>query len=84
LAAAVTTLHGARPEYEFTAEQLLRERTGVQFLWGGRDPFGGLDVARRGVAVIGMWESVSGMTVPRELVISRATDQQFWMSGRLF
>src|SRR4029077_19774826 len=32
LAATVATLPGARPEYEFTAEQLRRERTPVQFL----------------------------------------------------
>ncbi len=45
-------LRGARPEYEFTAEQLRHERTPVQFLWGERGPFGGLDVARRAVELM--------------------------------
>jgi hypothetical protein len=52
LVAAVATLYGARPESEFTAEQLRRERTVVQFLLGERDPFGGLDVARRAVELM--------------------------------
>jgi pimeloyl-ACP methyl ester carboxylesterase len=47
LVAAVATFHGVRPEYEFTEEQLRRERTPLQILWGERDPFRGLDVARR-------------------------------------
>jgi len=52
LVAAVARLHGARPEYEFTAEQLRHKRTPVQFLWGERDPFAGLDVARRAVELM--------------------------------
>jgi pimeloyl-ACP methyl ester carboxylesterase len=48
LVAAVVTLHGVRPDYEFT-EQLSRQRTPVQFLWSEREPFGGFDVARQAV-----------------------------------
>ncbi len=45
-------LRGARPEYEFTAEQLRHERTPMQFLCGERGPFAGLDVARRAVELM--------------------------------
>jgi pimeloyl-ACP methyl ester carboxylesterase len=52
LAAAVATSRGARPEYEFKAGQLRRERTPVQFQRGERDSFGGLDAARRAVKLL--------------------------------
>ena len=45
LVAAVTTISGARAEYQLGANQLKRIQQPVQFIWGENDPFGGLDVA---------------------------------------
>jgi pimeloyl-ACP methyl ester carboxylesterase len=52
LASAAITLAGARPRYQFTADQLRRVHAPVQFLWGDRDPFGGLELARRAVELM--------------------------------
>lgn len=47
LVAAVATLTGAQPKYQLGADQLRRVQQPVQFIWGEKDPFGDLDVARQ-------------------------------------
>ena len=47
LISAVTTVSGARPRYQLTSEQLRHIQQPVQFIWGDRDVFGGLETARR-------------------------------------
>lgn len=49
---AVATLRGGRPSYQLGAEQLRRIRQPVLFIWGDRDPFGSLDVARQATSVV--------------------------------
>jgi pimeloyl-ACP methyl ester carboxylesterase len=52
LVSAVATLTGARPKYQLGADQLRRVQQPVQFVWGEKDPFGNLDVARQAARVI--------------------------------
>jgi pimeloyl-ACP methyl ester carboxylesterase len=52
LIGAVATLKGANPEYRLGSDQLQRVQQRVQFVWGPRDPFGDLDVARQAVQSI--------------------------------
>lgn len=47
LVGAVATLRGANPTYQLGPDQLQRVQQPVQFMWGPRDPFGDLDVARQ-------------------------------------
>lgn len=47
LISAVATLTGARSKYQLRADQLERVQQPVQFVWGERDVFGDLDVARQ-------------------------------------
>ena len=46
LIAAVATLTGASPRYRLGSDQLARVQQPVQFVWGPRDPFGGIGVAQ--------------------------------------
>jgi len=52
LIAAVVSLTGANPKYQLRAEQLQQIRCPVQFIWGDKDPFGGLEVAREAVRIM--------------------------------
>jgi pimeloyl-ACP methyl ester carboxylesterase len=47
LVASVATVTGANPRYRLGSDQLGRMQQPVQFIWGPRDPFGDLDVARQ-------------------------------------
>jgi 2-hydroxy-6-oxonona-2,4-dienedioate hydrolase len=47
LIAAVTTIAGAKFDYRLSANALQQVNCPVQFLWGEKDPFGGLEVARQ-------------------------------------
>ena len=47
LIAAVTSLTGATKKYKLGSKALKQVECPVQFIWGEKDPFGGLDVARR-------------------------------------
>ncbi len=52
LIGAVATLTGANPEYQLGADQLQRVQQPVQFVWGEKDPFGNLEVARQATEII--------------------------------
>jgi pimeloyl-ACP methyl ester carboxylesterase len=47
LIAEITTIRGGKAKYQLAAEELKQIRQPVQFLWGHKDPFGDLDVARQ-------------------------------------
>lgn len=46
LVTAVASIRGANPRYSLQADALRQVNCPVQFVWGERDPFGGLEVAR--------------------------------------
>jgi pimeloyl-ACP methyl ester carboxylesterase len=52
LIAAVANLTGANPKYRLGPDQLQRVQQPVQFVWGEKDPFGDLDVARQAAEII--------------------------------
>jgi 2-hydroxy-6-oxonona-2,4-dienedioate hydrolase len=52
LISAVATLKGANPKYQLGADQLRRVQQPVQFVWGEKDPFGDLDIARQAVEIM--------------------------------
>jgi pimeloyl-ACP methyl ester carboxylesterase len=52
LIGAVATLRGANPRYQLGADQLQRLQQPVQFVWGERDPFGDLVVARQATDLV--------------------------------
>lgn len=52
LISGIATLGGARPQYQLRANALRQVKCPVQFVWGDKDPFGGLDVARKAVEII--------------------------------
>lgn len=52
LIAAVSTITGANPRYQLRAEELRRVQVPVLLIWGDRDPFGGLEVAREVARVL--------------------------------
>lgn len=52
LGQAVLTLRGAKPRYALGAAELARVSPPVLFIWGERDPFGGLEVGRRACQVV--------------------------------
>lgn len=52
LISAAATVFGARRAYQFGAEEAGRVSCPVQFLWGERDPFGGLPLAQRAVELM--------------------------------
>jgi pimeloyl-ACP methyl ester carboxylesterase len=52
LVSAVASLTGANPRYQLRAEQLQRIQCPVQFIWGDKDPFGGLEVAREAIQIM--------------------------------
>lgn len=49
---AVATLTGGRSKYQLGADQLEQIQQPVQFIWGERDPFGDLEVARQVTRVL--------------------------------
>lgn len=49
---AVMRVGKARPQIALTGEQLTRLRHPVQLIWGDRDPFGSVDVARRSAGLL--------------------------------
>jgi pimeloyl-[acyl-carrier protein] methyl ester esterase len=52
LIGAVVSLRGANPKYRLGSDQLQRIQQPVQFIWGEKDPFGDLDVARQAAQFI--------------------------------
>ena len=52
LIAAVTTITGATSKYKLRSDELKQINCPVQFIWGDKDPFGGLDVARRIIEIM--------------------------------
>ena len=52
LIGAVATLTGANPRYRLGADQLQRVQQPVQFVWGEKDPFGDLNVARQAAEIM--------------------------------
>lgn len=52
LLSAVATLTGGRSKYQLGADQLEQIQQPVQFIWGERDPFGDLEVARQVTRVL--------------------------------
>ncbi len=49
---AVMRIGKARPQIALTGEQLTQLRHPVQLIWGDRDPFGSVDVARRSAGLL--------------------------------
>jgi pimeloyl-ACP methyl ester carboxylesterase len=52
LIGAVANLKGANPKYRLGPNELQRVQQPVQFVWGEKDPFGNLDVARQAAEII--------------------------------
>lgn len=52
LISAVTTLTGASRRYHLRAEHLTQVQQHVLFVWGEKDPFGNLEVARREARIV--------------------------------
>ena len=52
LIAAVANLRGANPKYQLGLDELQCVERPVQFVWGDKDPFGDLDVARQAADII--------------------------------
>ena len=52
LISALTTVTGANPKYQMRAGQLQRIQQPVLFVWGDKDVFGSLEVARQAVRLV--------------------------------